>query len=48
MCPPIHHLLVLIKLEKTQEPPPRALSGSTMRSKQSNGGVRVSMKVESC
>ena len=42
----IHHPLVFIKLE--HEPHPRALSGgSTMRSKQSNGGGRVSVRVES-
>ena len=49
VCPLIHHPLVFIKLEKKHEPHPRALSsGSTMRSKQSNGGGRVSMRVESC
>src|SRR5260221_2790519 len=42
----IHHPLVFIKLE--HEPHPRALSGgSTMRSKQSNGGGRVNVRVES-
>ena len=44
--PLIHHPLVFIKLEQTHEPHPRALSGgSTMRSKQSNGGGRVSVRV---
>src|SRR5258708_31275197 len=42
----IHRPLVFIKLE--HEPHPRALSGgSTMRSKQSNGGGRVNVRVES-
>jgi hypothetical protein len=47
-CPLIHHPLVFIKLEQTHEPHPRALSGgSTMRSKQSNGGGPVSVRVAS-
>ena len=46
--PLIHHPLVFIKLEQTHEPHPRALSGgSAMRSKQSNGGGRVNVRVES-
>jgi hypothetical protein len=48
VCPLIHHPLVFIKLERRREPHPRELSsGRTMRSKQSNGGGRVSVRVES-